>query len=311
MPNVLKYKKRAEELGGAIKSLRPDLERLAEPFRHDAVSGKEPVFDKWCANDWRRNTFGNALVRLQQLTEQNFQFIEPIGVLAVARYIFELSIWLHLFQKDSRYCLIYYRELLETQRKYYEDTVAHLRKEIELLRRFEKMDSQAMNEVNQVVSTEGRVGEVGQMIRNAMDRVDAEASRNFSLYLEDARTNGYGFQAYLVEKKAIPLIKQAVKDITGEIQDFQRLVPQDVQNLVKGRWQWRRMAEEVSLSHEHDYIYSYASKLLHATPASLTTDQKNLELSEICIFLRYIYVKILEIMELARSQPECQLKPMT
>lgn len=310
MQHDSQYRKRAEELAVAIRNLQPHLEKLSQPFRHDTVSGEEPDFDKWSAKDWCRNTFGNALVRLLQLTENNFKFIEPIGVLAVARYVFELSIWLHLFQKDSRYCLIYYRELLETQRKYYEDTAEHLRREVALLERFEAMDRGATTEVIRVASTEGLMGEVGEMIRNAMGHVDAEASRNFSLYLEDAKTNGYGFQAHLVEKKAIPPVEQAIKDITKEIQDFQSRVPQDVQNLAKGRWQWRRMAEEAGLLHEHDYIYAYASRLLHATPASLTTDQKNLELSEICIFLRYIYVKILEIMELARVQPECQPKPM-
>jgi hypothetical protein len=302
------YKRRAEELAAAIKNLQPYLDQLSEPFRYDAVSGGEPSFDKWSANDWRRNTFGNALVRLRQLTENNFQFIETMGVLAVARYVFELSVWLHLFKKDSRYSLIYYRELLETQRKYYEDTAEQLRREIELLKRFDEKDNEATNEIIQSSSSEREISEIGKMVSNAMRRVDAEASRNFSLYLDDARTNGYGFQAYLVDKKALPPVEQAIADIKKEIQDFESRVPKDVQNLTKGRWNWRRMAEQVGLVHEHDYIYSFASRLLHATPASLTTDAKNLELSEICIFLRYIYVKILEVMELAGLQPECGVK---
>jgi hypothetical protein len=105
------------------------------------------------------------------------------------------------------------------------------------------------------------------MIGIAMSRVDAEASRNFSLYLEDARRNGYGFQAYLVEKKAIPQIEQALNDITKAIQEFRSLVPEDVQKLAPGRWEWRRMAKEASLLHEHDYIYSCASKLLACDPS--------------------------------------------
>jgi len=302
------YKMRAEQLAAAIKNLQPYLDQLAEPFRCDPISGGEPSFDKWSANDWRRNTFGNALVRLRQLTENNFQFIETLGVLAVARYVFELSVWLHLFQKDSRYSLVYYRELLETQRKYYEDAEAQLRREIALLKRFEEKDKEATKEVIQPSSGERVISEIGKMISNAMRQVDAEASRNFSLYLDDARTNGYGFQAYLVEKKALPPVEQAIRDIKKEIQDFESRVPKDVQNLTRGRWNWRRMAEQVGLVDEHDYIYSFASRLLHATPASLTTDAKNLELSEICIFLRYVYVKILELMELAGLQPECHVK---
>ena len=46
-----------------------------------------------------------------------------------------------------------------------------------------------------------------------MSRVDAKSSRHFSLYLEDANTKGYGFQAFLVEKNAIPRIKSAMNKL--------------------------------------------------------------------------------------------------
>ena len=143
-----------------------------------------------------------------------------------------------------------------------------------------------------------------------MNRIDAEASRHFSLYIDDAKTNGYGFQAYLVETKAIPPSEAAIAGIERELLEFVQHVPEDVRGLVKGRWQWRGMSEEAGILHEHDYIYSYASKLLHATPASLTTDQKNLEIPEVCLFLRYIYVKMLEIADLAYAQPECEIRPV-
>ncbi len=310
MEHVIQDRKQVEDLVGAIRNLRPDVERLAKPFRHDPVSGEEPAFNKWSAEDWRRNVFGNALVRLSQLMENNFRFIETMGLLAVARYVFELSVWLHLIQKDSRYGLVYYRELLETQRKYWEDTAEQLRREVALLKRFETMDNRANQEVIQAYK-EGEVSDAGEMMRSTMGRVDAEASRNFSLYLDAAKKNGYGFQAHLVEKKAIPPVEQAITDIAKEMQAFQSRVPLDVQNLVKGRWQWKRIADEAGLAHEHDYIYAFASKLLHAAPASLTIDKKNLELPEICIFLRYTHVKILEIMGLARLQPECKLKTLS
>lgn len=81
--------------------------------------------------------------------------------------------------------------------------------------------------------------------------------------------------------------------------DFDRNVPCEVKALAKGRWQWRRMAEEVGLAHEHDYIYAYVSKLLQATPASITTDEKQLEQSERFLFLRYIRMKLLDAVEAA------------
>jgi hypothetical protein len=308
MPSQEQFKTRAEQVVLKIRALSTDLERLAIPFRQDPLSGAELPFDKWSAQDWRSNTFGNALVRLRQLTQTNFTFIETMSVLAVSRYVFELSIWLRLFVKDVRYGFVYYRELLETQRKYYQDTAAHLRREVALLKQFESKDSAAADEA--IKSTRAEAGSTGiaEFLEMAKDRMDAEASRHFSLYLEDAKTNGYGFQAYLVEKKAIPKAEQAIVDISSEIATFDSRLEPAVADLAKGKWQWRRMAQEVGLQDEHDYIYSFASKLMHATPASLTTDQKNLEFSELYAFLRYVHVKILDIMQMARLQPECKLK---
>lgn len=302
-------KKRIEDLLVAITNLQPQLDRLSEVFREDSHSEDPAAFDKWSDQYWCRNAFGNALVRLRQMTEQNFRFIETMGLLAVTRYVFELSVWLHLFSADSRFGLIYYRQLLDTQLRYYRDTTEHLRREVELLKTFEQKDRQSAEAVMKNVSSEeSPVSNLGNSVRQAMKAVDAEASRKFSLYLDDAKTNGYGFQAHLLEKKVIPQTEEAIRLIEQEIAEFQRRVPQKIQTLAPKRWEWRKMAEKVGLAVEYDYIYCYASKLLHATPASLTTDQKNLEFPEVYIFLRYIYSKLLEIVELARERPEYSLK---
>jgi len=304
-----RQQKRIEELVAAITNMQPHLDRLSGVFREDLHSQNPAAFDKWSDQDWCRNTFGNALVRLRQLTEQNFRFIETMGLLAVARYIFELSVWLHLFRVDSRFGLVYYRQLLDTQLRYYRDTAEHLHREVELLKSFEQKDHQSADALlKHAASKENSISDISTSIRQAMNAVDAEASRRFSLYLDDAKTNGYGFQAYLVEKKAIPQAEQAIRQIEQEIAEFQRRVPQEIQALAPKRWKWRAMADKVELTTEYEYIYCYASKLLHATPASLTTDQKNIEFPEVYIFLRYIYSKLLEIVDLAQQRPEYRLK---
>ena len=286
-----------------IRGLGPTIERLASAFRTD-LDDPDATFDKYSANDWRRNTFGNALVRLRQIVENNFHVIETLGLVAASRYIFELSVWLILFEKDSRYCLIYYRELLATQLRYYQDVLGQLHREVDLLKRFEKLDhySNFPGLATRQLTSAKRYGE---LVRNAMDQVDAEASRHFSIYLDDARASGYGFQGHLVEQKAIPQVEYSVAQLTQEKFDFEKCVPKSVRDLVKGKWEWRAMSRVAGIVEEDEYIYSSASKLLHATPASLTTDCKNLEPREICQFLRYIYVKLLEIADLAASQPEC------
>ena len=117
----------------------------------------------------------------------------------------------------------------------------------------------------------------------------------------------FGLVAHLVETQAIPPNETAISQVEEELKELLQQLPEDVRGLAKGRWQWRQMSDKAGIAHEHDYIYSYASKLLHATPASLCTDEKNLEIREVCLFLRYIYVKMLEIVDLAYAQPECKI----
>lgn len=300
MPN---YEVQIGEYIEKIRGLGATFDRLAETFRKD-IDDPGATFDKYSGDDWRRNTFGNALVRLRQITENNFHVVETLGLVAAARYIFELSVWLILFEKDSRYCLIYYRELLATQFRYYQDVLAQLQREVELLKRFEKLDDHST--VAKSVGTQPASAKLyGELVRKAMDHLDAEASKHFSMYLDDAKTNGYGFQAHLLEKKAVPRVESSIAQLEQEKLEFEKNVPKNVRDLVKGKWEWRAMSRVAGIVDEHDYIYTCASKLLHATPASLTTDYKNLEPKEICQFLRYIHVKMLEIADIASSQPEC------
>ena len=99
-------RKSAEEYVQAIGGLRAKFETVSPRFRAHLAAGGESEFDKFWADSVRRNTYGNALVRLRLLIENNFHVIETLGLLAVTRYIFELSIWLLLFEKDIRYCLV-------------------------------------------------------------------------------------------------------------------------------------------------------------------------------------------------------------
>jgi hypothetical protein len=66
-------------------------------------------------------------------------------------------------------------------------------------------------------------------------------------------------------------------------------------------WQWKQQAASVGMSDQYEFIYSFTSRLLHATPVSLTTNQKLLEPEEMHRFLEYIYVSILDIVDLAKQ----------
>jgi hypothetical protein len=304
----MKSEEQASQYIVNIRELGKALGGLSDSFRKDIPQQSTLATDKYSADNWRRNTYGNVLVRLRQITQNNFQVIETLSLLVTARYVFETSIWLRLFGLNKDYCLVYYKELLTTQLRHYEDSLAQMHREIALLKRFGEMDKKSSSSAIDQAIESSSVADFGSKMRLAMDSVDAEAARYFSIYSDQAKTNGYELQALLVEKKAIPPIEASIVALKNDISELEQKVPASVKDLMKGRWQWRGMSERAGILDEHDYIYSYASKLVHATPASITTDQKNLEMSEVCIFLRYIHVKLLEIIDLARSQPEVNAK---
>lgn len=286
----------------SIKAHRAAVDAEARRLRTPEVLAS---FDKRSPVCWCLAAMGDSLVRVRLLLEQNFHFLETIGVVAVSRYLFELSVWLGLFEQDERFGLVYYGQLLETQQKYFADHLNQLGREVELLRLFERKEQEVQRAV---VGNASAPEELGSRFRWAAEMIDAEAARKFSLYAEQAKRNGYSFQAHLVEKKAVPQVESALRELCAEQAYFDANVLPGIRDLSlangkKKRWEWKKMAESVGLLPEYDYIYAFASKLLHATPASITTDQKNLEPEEMLIFLKYIDVKIIDMLDLARRYP--------
>ncbi len=90
----MQHANQADKYIADIRALAITFDRLAGSFRKDIGTDVEKAFDRFSIDHWRRNTYGNALIRLRLFTENNFHFVETIGLLAVARYIFELSVWL-------------------------------------------------------------------------------------------------------------------------------------------------------------------------------------------------------------------------
>jgi len=291
----LKLQGQIQGLVAKILVRRADLLRTAESLRSPEVFA---AFNKDNAESWCRAVAGDTLVRVRMILEQNVQYIETFVVTVVARYLFELSVWLHLFKKDSRFGLVYYGQLLATQARFFEDQKAQLEREVLLLKEFEAREADAHEGC---LRAAGEPTNVAGRLRSISDQLDYEAAKRFSLYAESACTNGYGFQAFLVESKALPRVESALKEIGSERDRFEQYVLAGIDDLWEKDWKWRKRAKDVGLENEYDYIYSFASKLLHATPASITTDQKNLEPEEICVFLKFIDVKVGEIIDLCKN----------
>jgi len=239
-------------------------------------------------------------------TEQNFNYLESIGLLGVTRYLFELVVWLNLMEQDERYGLVYYHELLEKRRRYYTDLRDHLGREIRLLKTLGDEEQTLMNDrlreaqrlVDRAPVTEG----MRRAVVDVACYIDAKAAREFTLHGDQARTNGYSFQAFLVETKVLPTVQQSLALVEAELRKLNEHLPADVRSLIPKKWNWRELAAKVRLDNEYDFIYTYSSRLLHATPASLTTNQKNLEHDEVRVFLKYCHVRLLDVIDMGQKR---------
>ena len=129
--------------------------------------------------------------------------------------------------------------------------------------------------------------------------IDRRASRAFSLYGEQAKTNGYGWQATLIENQILPGIAQSIAELTNELNSIDNNLLEEIRTLVPKRWVDK--AQDAEMKEDFEFIYAYTSRLLHATPSSLITDQKNLEPDEIQMFLRYVQVRMLDAIDLAQD----------
>ena len=229
--------------------------------------------------------------------------------LAVTRYVFELTVWLRHLQKDPRYGHVYYRILVAKQLDYYTDLHAHLKREVEFLQTVDDQETELLKQkagdLMRLPDEAAQKLAASRLSREVVEEIDRRAARQFTLYAEQARTNGSSFQAHFIETKVLPKVSRSIADLQNELDSVDHDLPTESRSLIpKGKrrdWNWRDEARAVGMESEYEFIYTYTSRLLHANPTSLTTDQKNLEPDEITMFVRYVHVRLLDAIEMARG----------
>jgi len=295
-----------------ITQLHPALNEWGAKLRQKIEEREKTEPDenlKTSGTYWALVAYADALTRLRLIVQQNFQFVETLGVLAVTRYIFELAVWLRALARDSRYGLTYYFQIMDKQIRYYEDYVKRVEHEIGLLKRLGEEESAEIEATTKAVLPKpdgDSTKALADLLRRVQSETDRKARRNFCLYADQAKKNGHSFQAFLIEKQVLPKLHTQLDECRRE--RAKRLAS------VKGRppigtewakqeqsWKWKEQAAAVDMSVQFEFIYSFTSRLLHATPVSLTTNQKLLEPEEMHVLLEYIYVSILDIVDLAKQ----------
>lgn len=131
-----------------------------------------------------------------------------VELVALSRNLFENLIWLCLFEKDRMYGLLFYRQLLQAQLDSQKKAMEKAKEEIILFKKADELDNPDFSAFDEMFSkehpTEEELAAVGESMRRKREEVDQMVRDQFSLYAEQAKYNGYGFQAHLIETKALP-----------------------------------------------------------------------------------------------------------
>jgi hypothetical protein len=283
---------------------------------------KDEEMENQTSEFWKTRALCDSLIRIRIFIEKNLTYIETLSVLSLCRYTLELVVWLKNIEADQRFSLVYARRLFVDQIQFYEDLANQLVHEMDLYKSLaEEEESLHKHVIENAIALKatddgaalGR--RVAESMQNASDSIDQKLKLNLVLYSDDAKYNGYKLQAHILETQVLPQAIKNMNENKASLVKFDSNWDKTISelNLNLGnqnnsylKWVWKGRAEYVGMHSDFDLIYSYTSRLLHATPVSLTTNQKSLEDDEVLMFLRYVGNQFRWIIEYAEKQSVSQ-----
>lgn len=240
--------------------------------------------------------------KLQHLMTQS-GLEQDLSLIALARNIFENLIWLKLFNEDKNYGLIFYRHLLQQQLDSQLQVIEKAREEIDLFKRLaieDVLDFDLLLPLIDVSTTEEEKALlVSDFIREHSERIDLKARSVFSIYADQAKCNGYAYQAHLIESQVIPHHQEHINTINDHMDELLSSMPMDISPTLKAElfkknphWNWRCHASSLGMESQYKFLYALTSRLLHstsmslATPAELSPQEKFLLLDYLCLSIK-------------------------
>lgn len=228
----------------------------------------------------------------------NMDASRGVELVALSRNLFENLIWLHLFNINIAYGLLFYQQLLEAHIASQRQAIEKAKEEIILFRQAEELDNPDLTAFDDVFRkeqpTEEELAEVRQALHRKREAVDQMVRDQFSLYAEQARYNGYGYQAELIESQAIPLHDEQISNFEEQLAALKvqiALLPEAMAKDFDQYWNWSKRAKSVGMENHYKFLYSFTSRLLHSTPLNLITP-KALNGHEVDMLLDYLRIGI-------------------
>jgi hypothetical protein len=285
-----------------IRELHPRFEATIEQLEKrldDLGTGLEVSERIYDTTYLKHYVYQHLLVKFRLIIENNFRFVETLSLLATVHYVFEALVWLRVLREDGRYGLVAHHQLGSASAQQAKEQKRKMEDEIHFYEKLAKDEEAAMRE--EMAKSRNAGQDLGKRFRLISEEVDRRARRAFNLYADQAKINGYSFQAFLLREKGLPQVEERIAIVVKEQADLERRVPGNTRPLTRHRWNWKAQAESVGMGKQYEFIYSHTSRMLHATPFSFAGNQKNLEFEEVHMFLEYLYVSLLDSVETAEK----------
>jgi hypothetical protein len=291
-----------------IKSLDPELEKLTKAARVHLSTAPRVLNEQ--VRYLRLQILAYSMLRIRHFIQHNLinnTYIETMATLAVCRYTFELVVWLKLMEKDSRFALLFNRESANGHLDNANEQITLLKEEksfyISQAETERKLHQQAIEEIK---ASEAPPEEMGAAIARRMEQIseflDKSLDSRLLVYYEEIKEQGYEYVAQFIDNKALPPIEKEIQNTEKQLADFEARWAAHLQELKDDKeisrlyrkprelrvMLWKACAEFVGMETDYAVIYSYTSRLLHATPSSVMTLQQNLSEREFLTFWRYI-----------------------
>ena len=205
------------QLHGRFKML---ISRFSDELARDMRSSSREnlIFN---SRYWKKQIYHSSFIKLRLILENNLGYIETLSLLATTRYVFEVLVWLRIIEKDERFSLSFYAQVLDNQLRHLENYRNKVEAEIVFFEELEEEERRLSKEaISRLRGTPhdnpDQVAKNTSVALNSISwEIDRRARQNFRLYRREAQENGYGFQAYLMKNRALKVHRFSRRSARG------------------------------------------------------------------------------------------------
>ncbi len=233
----------------------------------------------------------------------NVARVSDFEAVAAARNLFENLVWCRLLSADVGYGLVFYAQLIREQIEGVKSHLAKIESEIQLFAELESAEDSEMK----LLAERLRSGEIDQhqftaLFNDAKADVDSKARLAFAIYGAAAVYNGYGYQRHILVNSIKPKLEDNLRALNSDLHLFEITISGSTDALMakichQRRVNWRKAAAEICMLDEYDFVYSFASKMLHSKAIS-TAPNGQLSQDEAILMLEYAYIAASRMLDL-------------